>query len=188
VKIGKLERSISTWRLNSNGPESTERKLLYPPADWRSFIDRLLLWCGTLLIAVGVIFFFAFNWQEMGRFAKFGLAEVPIVVSVAVCWKLGLDRLSGKAALLAATILIGALLALVGQTYQTGADPWQLFAVWALMVLPWVVIGRFGALLLFWVSLVNVALFLYFQTFPPLFRSGRATVQHRNLALVPFSV
>ena len=29
MRIGKLERSISTWRLNNGGPQFTERKLLY---------------------------------------------------------------------------------------------------------------------------------------------------------------
>ncbi len=139
------------------------------PSDWRQFIDKLMLWFGSIFMAVGVIFFFAYNWQEMGRYAKFGLVEFCIVAAIAICWKLGLDRLSGKAALFAATILIGALLALVGQTYQTGADPWQLFAVWAAMILPWVVIGRFGALLLFWIGLINLSMFLYFQTFPRFF-------------------
>ena len=139
------------------------------PADWRHFIDRLLLWFGAIFVAVGVVFFFAYNWQELGRYAKFGLVECCIVVAVAICWKLGLERLSGKAALFAATILIGALLALVGQTYQTGADPWQLFATWAALIVPWVVIGRFGALLLFWVGLINLSMFLYFQTFPRFF-------------------
>jgi len=31
------------------------------------------------------------------------------------------------------TILVGVLLALVGQTYQTGADTWQLFFYWAIL-------------------------------------------------------
>ena len=139
------------------------------PMDWRHFIDRLMLWLGTIFMAAGVIFFFAFNWHEMSRYTKLGLVEFLIVVTVALCWKLGLDKLSGKAALLALTLLIGALLALVGQIYQTGADPWQLFATWALMVIPWVAIGRFGALLLCWVGLVNVSLALYFQAFPRFF-------------------
>ena len=139
------------------------------PTDWRQFVDRLMLWLGSVFMASGVIFFFAFNWQEMGRYAKFGLVEFSLVATVAICWKLGFDRLSGKAALFAAALLVGALLALVGQTYQTGADPWQLFATWALMILPWVVVGRFGALLLFWVGLVNLSLLLYFQTFPRFF-------------------
>ncbi len=139
------------------------------PTDWRSFFDHLMLWLGSIFMAVGVIFFFAYNWQEMGRYAKFGLVEILILIAVGSCWKLGLDRLSSKAALFSATLLIGALLALVGQTYQTGADPWQLFASWALMILPWVVIARFGGLLLFWVGLVNLSMLLYFQTFPRFF-------------------
>ncbi|MBW2689888.1 MAG: DUF2157 domain-containing protein, partial [Deltaproteobacteria bacterium] len=85
------------------------------PMDWRHFIDRLMLWLGTIFMAAGVIFFFAFNWHEMSRYTKLGLVEFLIVVTVALCWKLGLDKLSGKAALLALTLLIGALLALVGQ-------------------------------------------------------------------------
>jgi uncharacterized membrane protein len=138
-------------------------------AQWTRFLDSLALWAGTIFLGVGVIFFIAFNWQVMGRYAKFGLVELCLVVAIAIAWQLGLDRFSGKAVLCAATLLVGALLALVGQTYQTGADPWQLFAVWALMVLPWVAIGRFGVLLFFWVALANLALLLYFQTFPRFF-------------------
>ena len=134
--------------------------------NWRQFIDRLMLWFGAIFMALGVVFFFAYNWQEMGRYAKFGLVEFCLLAAVAICWKLGLDRLSGKAALFASSLLVGTLLALVGQTYQTGADPWQLFATWAALILPWVVIGRFGALLLFWVGLVNLSMLLYLQTFP----------------------
>ncbi len=51
--------------------------------------------------------------------------------------RLGPECTPGKAALLLATLLLGVFLALFGQTYQTGADPWQLFANWALLILPW---------------------------------------------------
>lgn len=148
-------------------------------SDWRRFIDRLLLWFGALFVSVGVIFFFAFNWNALGRFTRFGLLEGGLVAAVAIAWYLGLDRLSSKATLLVASLLLGGLLALVGQTYQTGADPWELFATWAVMALPWVVIGRFGALLLFWVGLVNLALILYHQAFPRFFGSGYSSAPRR---------
>ena len=48
------------------------------------------------------------------------------------------NRPAGKAALLAAALLTGGLLALIGQTYQTGADTFELFATWAALILPWV--------------------------------------------------
>jgi uncharacterized membrane protein len=69
-------------------------------------------------------------------------------------------------ALLGAALLVGALLALVGQTYQTGADTFELFTAWALAILPWVLLGRFPALWIFWLGIVNLAVTLYDQTFP----------------------
>lgn len=131
------------------------------PVDWRRFLDRLTLWLGTVSCGAAVIFFFAYNWQEMGRFAKFGLAQLLLVLSLALCWRLDVARAGGKAALLLASLLTGALLALVGQTYQTGADPWQLFAVWALAILPWALVGRFHALWLLWIGLLNLAAWFY---------------------------
>ena len=131
---------------------------------WRQFLDRLLLFVGTILVAAGVIFFFAFNWNELGRIAKLGLVEVPLVVSLVLVWRLGVERIAGKAALLGAALFTGALFALIGQTYQTGADTFELFAVWALAVLPWALVGRFPALWLFWLLLANLAALLYVGT------------------------
>jgi uncharacterized membrane protein len=137
--------------------------------DWRSFVDQLLLWSGTTFLGVGAIFFVAFNWNDLGRFAKFGLAEVLIVMSTIAFAKLGPDRISAKAALLFSALAMGALLALVGQTYQTGADPWQLFASWSVLILPWVAVGRFSGLWMLWIAIVNVAIALYFVVFGGLF-------------------
>ena len=130
--------------------------------DWRSFIDRLLLWSGTTFLGVAAIFFVAFNWNDLGRFAQFGLAELLIVMSTIAFVKLGPDRTPAKAALLFSALAMGALLALVGQTYQTGADPWQLFASWSVLILPLVVVGQFTGLWMLWIAIVNVAIALYF--------------------------
>ena len=132
-------------------------------ARWRQFVDRLLLGLGVLLLAAGAIFFGAFNWQELGRFAKFALAEIPIVVAIAVCWRFGLESTVGKAALLAAAVFTGALLALVGQVYQTGADNFELFVAWALAITAWVAVARLPALVLFWLALLHMAIYLYFD-------------------------
>ncbi|CAN5366360.1 DUF2157 domain-containing protein [soil metagenome] len=133
--------------------------------DWRNFIDRLMLWLGVVFCAAAVVFFFAYNWADMGKYAKFGLVEIMIIAGVALAWKLGPDRVAGHAALLFSSMLVGALLALVGQTYQTGADTYELFAVWALAIFPWVMLSRFASLWLFWIGLLNLAVLLYFQTF-----------------------
>jgi len=145
--------------------EALERAGLLPSAaDWRRFLDRLLLFMGVVLAAAGAIFFFAFNWQELGRYGKFALVQAPILVSLAFAWRLGVDGITGKATLLFASLMTGALLALVGQTYQTGADTFELFAVWAATILPWSLLARFPALWIFWLVLVNAAISLYFFT------------------------
>jgi uncharacterized membrane protein len=134
-------------------------------SEWRHFLDRLLAFMGVTLLAAGVIFFFAFNWNELGRFARFGLIEAPILLALAFIWRLGLEGIAGKATLLLAALLTGALLALVGQTYQTGADTWELFAAWGAAILPWTLLARFPALWILWLALANVALALYYLTF-----------------------
>lgn len=137
---------------------------LFPDAGaWRVFIDTWLLWLGGLALAFALLFFVAYNWINIGRFAKFGLVEIAIMLAVAGYWKYRQHKVAGKLALLVASIVLGVLLALYGQTYQTGADTWQLFFSWALLMLPWVVIAQFPALWVFWLSLINLALVLYFQ-------------------------
>jgi uncharacterized membrane protein len=132
---------------------------------WQLFIDRLLLWLGGLALAFAVMFFIAFNWTEFGRFAKFGMVEILIALVVAAFCLIGEDRIGGKVLLLMASILLGVLLALYGQTYQTGADPWQLFFYWALLMMPWAAVARFAAIWIVWVALMNLSIVLYYNTF-----------------------
>ena len=136
---------------------------------WRAFLDALLLWSGAVALAAAMVFFIAHNWNELGRYAKFALVEVPLAIAVVAYWRLGPERATGKAALLVAAILLGVLLALLGQTYQTGADTWELFATWAALITPWVIVGRFAGLWMLWLALLNVAIVLYFMVFPGLF-------------------
>src|SRR5258708_17387248 len=131
-------------------------------SDWRRFLDTLLLWVGVLLVASGVIFFFAYNWQSMHRFGKFGLCEAAFVIALVAAWLLGTESALGKGAVVGAALMTGALLALVGQTYQTGAAPYELFGAWALLILPWVALARFAPLWLLWLGLLNLSVGFYF--------------------------
>ncbi|WP_033923133.1 DUF2157 domain-containing protein [Sphingomonas sp. 37zxx] len=133
------------------------------PAQWRVFLGQLALWLGTVALAAAVIFFFAFNWDDLGRLAKFGLVEAAILAALVAYWRIDLDGMAGKAVLTLMSLLVGALLALAGQVYQTGADTFELFSYWAALILPWVLIGCFAPLWLIWLGLVNIALFLYFS-------------------------
>jgi len=125
---------------------------------WRRFIGQLLLWLGVLSTVLGIVFFVAYNWDVLGRYGKFILLEGLLVASLLPLLRYELRSRIGQFSLLAAGIILGALLALFGQTYQTGADTWQLFATWAALLLPWVMLGHFEPLWLLWLGVVNTAL------------------------------
>ncbi|MCE8016612.1 DUF2157 domain-containing protein [Halomonas sp. MCCC 1A17488] len=140
---------------------------------WAVFLDRLLLWLGTLALTCGLLFLIAYNWTEMGRWLRFGLVQAALLAAIGVYWWAeGRGGAGGgikatmvaRAALMAASLLLGVLLALFGQVYQTGADPWQLFFFWAVLMLPWTLVARFDALWVLWLGLLNLALALYFRT------------------------
>ncbi|HEV8501994.1 MAG TPA: DUF2157 domain-containing protein [Casimicrobiaceae bacterium] len=124
---------------------------------WLRFVEWVTIGAGAALIGVGIVFFIAYNWAAMPATARFALVEAAIVVAVAACLWRGPDTPAGIGALCVAAIAVGGLLALVGQTYQTGADTYELFAAWALAMLPWAVLGRQAPLWLIWLCVVNLA-------------------------------
>lgn len=130
---------------------------------WRIFIDRLLLWIGSAALAFSLLFFIAFNWGEIGRFGKFALIQFCIVGAIACYWKTGSETMVGQMSLLVGSIFLGVLLAFYGQTYQTGADPWQLFFIWSLLLIPWAVMSQFAVIWALWLFLLNLSLVLYHQ-------------------------
>ena len=129
---------------------------------WHRFLGRLFLFFGVALLIAAVGYFVAYNWDEMGRFAKIALLEVLVVVAVLAAVRFGPEDLRGRAALLGAVLLTGPLLAFIGQTYQTGADTYELFRACALLALPWVLVARWRTLWCLWLLIANVGVALYF--------------------------
>jgi len=119
--------------------------LLRDDAFWTRQGHRALLGLGLVHILAGIICFFAFNWADMPSFAKFAVIATGIVLCALSSWRVGIHRPAGEALLIGASVLAGVLLAVIGQVYQTGADAFQLFAAWGLVILPWVLVSRSAA-------------------------------------------
>jgi uncharacterized membrane protein len=134
------------------------------PRAWVILVDRLLLWLGGLATAFSVLFWVAYHWAEMGRWLRFGVVEATLLLAVGIALWPQASLTAKRVALTAACLLVGVLLGLFGQVYQTGADPWQLFFAWALLVLPWVWVAGFPLLWVLWLGLLNLAIGLYFRT------------------------
>ena len=139
---------------------------VYPSRrSWLVFFDKALLIIGAIALVLSLVFFIAYNWINMGKMGKLALVEGALVITIALYVALSFRRrfqLIRQLLLLIASVITGSLLALFGQVYQTGADTWQLFFGWAILIIPWVIIARFPALWLLWLGLVNTGLILYF--------------------------
>jgi uncharacterized membrane protein len=132
--------------------------------------NRLGYWLprGVAVLAAalggfGIILWIAANWETLGRFGRFALLQAVLVVMCVGA--LAKPRARVPLGLLA-LLTIGGLFAYFGQTYQTGADPWQLFAVWALLALPICASVRSDVLWAPWALIVStgISLWVYAHT------------------------
>ena len=159
------------WRFFKEGvlpPDAWERSqdiAGYVPttSEWAKFVERLLLASGTIFLVAGIFFFFAFNWEDLPRLGRFAIIQSAVVIATVLAFFLKIETWSGRVALAAAAMLIGATFAVVGQAYQTGADSYRLFMMWAILITGWVLISRWNIMYFIWLILINLALSLYWQ-------------------------
>lgn len=156
----------SAERIASEPPAtSTWRSDLYTWATERPADETLVramrygfMVVAALLLGAGLIFWIAANWQALSSGARLGLIEVALLGAMTAAYLMPRGRI---AALFCAQLILGGLLAFIGQTYQTGADAWQLFAGWALLSLIWVVTARSELLWTVWMIIAALALALW---------------------------
>lgn len=138
-------------------PEAYDEALRYlglrpDPHRWALFWRSVTATWGALFLASGIVCFFAWNWALMTAQNKFLLLGGIMAAMLGLALWRGLDSLTGRLALLLAALMPGPLLAVFGQTYQSGADMWELFRAWTLTALPLALAGRQAGLwLLVWV-------------------------------------
>lgn len=162
---GLLYRLAKNGILNAEGLERGLKIINHTPdrEKWERFLSIVLLVLGAGFTVSGIFFFFAFNWASMHRFFKLGLLETLMLVSVGFAAWRSLDKLTGKIALTATGLIVGALVAVYGQVYQTGADAYQLFLTWVLLITGWVLISKFTPLWFLWILLSNLSLTFYWS-------------------------
>lgn len=134
---------------------------------WHQFLSTFLLALGVAFTVAGIIFFFAYNWEELPKFAKLGGIELLLVATVSLVIFTTWSKLVKQIILTGATFLIGTLFAVYGQIYQTGADAYDLFLGWALFTLLWALAIRFAPLWLTFVGLLCTTVWLYARQIVP---------------------
>lgn len=145
-------------------PSSSSSSSSPSPSDHTaSFALRGLVTTAAGLTGFGLILWIAAHWDTLGRVGQFALLQSGVAVACALAWREGMAR---PAAGLLALMGIGGLFAFFGQTYQTGADAWQLFALWAALGVPLALGVRSDVVWAPWtlVALVGVALWVQAHT------------------------
>lgn len=159
----ELDRFAAHYRLPA---EQVDRAMQLTSArptreELNAALLKLLQIGGVLSLCAGVVFFIAANWDVFGAFGRFAIVESLLAVAVVVAWASGTATMRYRLSTLSAFILGGVLLALFGQTYQTGADVYELFFMWALLGLPFIIAGRWWAGWAVWLCILNTALILF---------------------------
>ncbi|ODS85040.1 MAG: hypothetical protein ABS46_02305 [Cytophagaceae bacterium SCN 52-12] len=165
----------SEW--SAKGIEAALKDKVYPDArDWLKFIKWSFLALGITLTLSGIVFFFAYNWDYLHKFFKMSLIGAGLAFLVALTVTPRLNRHIRKAALTAASVMVGVLFAVYGQIYQTGANAFDFFLAWALFTAVWVAVSRFPVLWLSYFILLNTTWFLYVGQVAPGRMSGYGLV------------
>lgn len=147
-------------------PAATARLLQHAALDAPPENIAPLAWRGVALVGaalggLGVILWLAANWDDFGRIGRFALLQGLVL---AACAGAAWHAAARKPLLLLALLGIGGLFAYVGQTYQTGADPWTLFALWAVLALPLCLAARSDVLWTPWALVAATAIGLWVHT------------------------
>lgn len=138
---------------------------------WQRYLNLLFLLLTVGFLTSGVVTLIAANLDYFSDLAKIYGLQTLLVVTVILgiyCFiresrRQAKEKLKWKtySIFFVVSVLIGGLFALVGQTYQTGADVWQLFAVWTLCQLPFLLLFPNVASALLFAATANVAFYLF---------------------------
>lgn len=115
---------------------------------------------AAALVGLGLVFWVAAHWDTLGRMGRFALLQGVLLVMALGAWLRPAARLPLS---LLVFLTTGGLLAYFGQTYQTGADAWQLFALSAALTLPLCVGHRSDVLWVPWALVAMTAVSLWVQ-------------------------
>ncbi|MEZ5647893.1 MAG: DUF2157 domain-containing protein [Alphaproteobacteria bacterium] len=160
ITVSDIHRLVIKGQISS-AHYLAARALLRDEHEWRNRARLSLLALGVGQVVAALIFFFAFNWAEFPDIGKFAVIELAIIILSGSAWFKGLDHPLSQALGISAFVALGVLLAVIGQVYQTGADLWTLFAVWAGLSLPVVFALRNAIAWLIWLTVSLIAATLY---------------------------
>jgi uncharacterized membrane protein len=157
-----LKEQVAQWRAEGLIEEALAQRILarYPDAAERNWSRIVFSAIGAVLVGLGVILFFAYNWQELPKAAKLALAIGALAVAhgsaMVLARRVDASRGLVEGLHVLGTMLFGAGIWLVAQIYHIDEHYPNAFLVWSLgaLALAWAMPSSVQALLaLFLVTL-----------------------------------
>ncbi len=130
---------------------------------WYKFLQILFISLGVSFLVAGLIFFFAYNWDELNKFVKLGLIQFLIILTIGLAYFLKISENLKNIVLTGAALLVGVLFAVFGQIYQTGANAYDFFLIWTICISIWAIVSNFYPLWLIFMILINTTFILYIK-------------------------
>ena len=157
-----LKHEVAQWRAEGLLDEVLAQRILarYPPVAERNWGRIVFSAMGATLVGLGVILFFAYNWQLVPKAAKLSLAIAALLAAhgsaMAVARRADASRALVEGLHVLGTMLFGAGIWLVAQIYHIDEHYPDAFLVWSL-----------GALALAWAmpSMAQAMLTLFLVSF-----------------------
>ncbi|MXN92056.1 DUF2157 domain-containing protein [Flavobacterium sp. Sd200] len=128
---------------------------------WQQFLRMLIISLGVGFTVLGILFFFAYNWDNLSKFIKLGLMEGLIIATTGLALIPKINSNIKNIILTGSSVLVGVLFAVFGQIYQTGANAYDFFLAWTVFITLWVLVSNFAPLWLLYLVLINTAIMLY---------------------------
>lgn len=109
-------------------------------AEKKWFVIVLCSVLGASLIGLGIILLFAHNWEEFSRPVRAVLSLLPLVIGQALAFWVLLKRSTSHAfkesSATFLSLMVGASIALISQTYNIPGDTTDFILSWMLLIVP----------------------------------------------------
>lgn len=134
--------------------------------DWNKALKYFMLSLGIGFTTIGIIFFFAFNWNSINPSAKLITAELFITLPVVMVFTKRFSEITSNLLISTSCMMVGVFFAIYGQIYQTGANAYEFFMAWSIFTAIWVFVTAFLPLWAIFLGINFLWLFFYFEQTP----------------------
>lgn len=137
-----LARQLPQWidKAIINEEQAAALRTLYPAGDSVGLGRLLITGIGAIMIGLGVILIFAYNWAEMGKFSKLAVIFSALIgAHLAALYSQQRSHVASESLFALGTMLMGSGIFLTGQIYHLDSHYPNAIFVWSLgaLALAW---------------------------------------------------